>query len=64
VFAVVDVWDALTSSRPYRAKVSEERARQIIRDAAGTDFDPRIVEVFLELDLSLESPAARNARSG
>jgi HD-GYP domain-containing protein (c-di-GMP phosphodiesterase class II) len=64
VFAVVDAWDALTSSRPYRARVSEERARQIIRDGAGTDFDPRIVEVFLELDLSLESPAARNARSG
>jgi response regulator RpfG family c-di-GMP phosphodiesterase len=64
VFAVVDVWDALTSSRPYRAKVSEERAREIIRDGAGTDFDARIVEVFLKLDLSLESPAARNARSG
>jgi HD-GYP domain-containing protein (c-di-GMP phosphodiesterase class II) len=64
VFAVVDAWDALTSSRPYRAKVSEERARQIIQDGAGRDFDPRIVDVFLELDLSLESPAARNARSG
>jgi HD-GYP domain-containing protein (c-di-GMP phosphodiesterase class II) len=52
VFAVVDVWDALTSNRPYRAKVAEERAREIVRDGAGTDFDPRVVEAFLRLDLS------------
>jgi HD-GYP domain-containing protein (c-di-GMP phosphodiesterase class II) len=64
VFSVVDTWDALTSNRPYRAKVSEERARQIIRESAGKDFDPRIVEVFLKLDLPLGRPAARKARSG
>jgi HD-GYP domain-containing protein (c-di-GMP phosphodiesterase class II) len=64
VFSVVDTWDALTSNRPYRSKVSEERARQIIRESAGTDFDPRIVEVFLKLELPLGRPAARNARSG
>jgi HD-GYP domain-containing protein (c-di-GMP phosphodiesterase class II) len=64
VFAVVDVWDALTSDRPYRRKVPVDRARQIIRDGAGKDFDPRIVEVFLKLDLSLGNSAARNARSG
>jgi HD-GYP domain-containing protein (c-di-GMP phosphodiesterase class II) len=64
VFAVVDTWDALISNRPYRGKVSEERARQIIRDGAGTDFDPRIVKVFLELDLSLGSGAVRIVRSG
>jgi len=52
VFAVVDVWDALTSSRPYRTKVLEERAREIIKQGAGTDFDPRVVETFLKLDLS------------
>jgi response regulator RpfG family c-di-GMP phosphodiesterase len=52
VFAVVDVWDALTSNRPYRAKVREERAREIIREGAGVDFDPRVVEAFLKLDLS------------
>ena len=64
VFAVVDTWDALTSDRPYRGKVSEDRARQIIRESAGSDFDPRIVEAFLKLDLSLGRPATRNARSG
>ncbi len=51
VFAVVDVWDALTSQRPYRSKVREERAREIIREGAGKDFDPRVVEAFLELDI-------------
>ena len=64
VFSVVDTWDALTSNRPYRSKVSEERARQIIRESAGKDFDPRIVEVFLKLDLPLGRPAGRKARSG
>ncbi|MGH7565763.1 MAG: HD domain-containing phosphohydrolase [Gemmatimonadota bacterium] len=52
VFAVVDTWDALTSNRPYRAKVAEDRAREIIRDGSGKDFDPRVVEAFLRLDLS------------
>lgn len=64
VFAVVDVWDALTSSRPYRAEVSVERAREILRDGAGKDFDPHIVEAFLKLDLSLESGGSRKMRSG
>jgi HD-GYP domain-containing protein (c-di-GMP phosphodiesterase class II) len=52
VFAVVDVWDALTSNRPYREKVDEERAREMIREGSGTEFDPRVVEAFLKLDLS------------
>jgi PAS domain S-box-containing protein/putative nucleotidyltransferase with HDIG domain len=48
IFAVVDVWDALTSDRPYRLAWSEEKARQHIRDGAGTHFDPRVVEVFMQ----------------
>jgi response regulator RpfG family c-di-GMP phosphodiesterase len=51
VFAVVDVWDALTSARPYRAGVREDRAREIICEGSGKDFDPRVVEAFLRLDL-------------
>ncbi|HET6361755.1 MAG TPA: HD domain-containing phosphohydrolase [Gemmatimonadota bacterium] len=63
VFAVVDVWDAWTSHRPYRDRVSDEQAREIIREAAGTHFDPRIVKAFLELDLSGAEPArARSMR--
>jgi response regulator RpfG family c-di-GMP phosphodiesterase len=51
VFAVVDVWDALRSDRPYRAAWLEERVREHIRSLAGTHFDPMVTEGFLALDL-------------
>lgn len=44
---MVDVWDALTSDRPYRAAWSEERALEHIKAGAGSHFDPEVVEVFL-----------------
>jgi HD-GYP domain-containing protein (c-di-GMP phosphodiesterase class II) len=47
IFAVVDVWDALTSDRPYRKAWTEKRAREYIRRNAGRLFDPRVVEEFL-----------------
>lgn len=47
IFAVVDVWDALTSNRPYRKAWSKKRALAYIKKQAGTHFDPRVVEVFL-----------------
>jgi response regulator RpfG family c-di-GMP phosphodiesterase len=61
VFAVVDVWDALTSKRPYRTPVREARAREIIREGAGRDFDPRVVEAFLKLDVSAAGDSRRRA---
>lgn len=48
IFAVADVWDALTSDRPYRSAWPEEQARIYIRDQAGILFDPQVVRVFLE----------------
>jgi len=50
IFAVVDVWDALRSDRPYREAWPEEKVREYIREQAGKHFDPRAVEAFLELD--------------
>jgi PAS domain S-box-containing protein len=47
IFAVVDVWDALTSDRPYRKAWSKEDAAQYIKDQAGKHFDPHVVNVFL-----------------
>ncbi len=47
IFAVVDVWDALLSDRPYRKAWSEERVRQHLLDQAGKHFDPEVVKVFL-----------------
>ncbi len=49
VFTVIDVWDALTSDRPYRKSWGEERALAYIRENAGSHFDPVIVTEFLNL---------------
>ena len=51
IFAVVDVWDALTSDRPYGTAWSEADALTYIREQAGHHFDPAVVEAFLSLDL-------------
>jgi PAS domain S-box-containing protein/putative nucleotidyltransferase with HDIG domain len=48
IFAVVDVWDALRSDRPYRLAWGEEKVREHIRNLSGTHFDPQVVEVFLQ----------------
>jgi GAF domain-containing protein len=61
VMAVADVYDALTSSRPYRQAWSHERAIATIRQDSGTHFDPAVVEAFLEVieDLAPETAADR-----
>ena len=59
IFAVVDVWDALSYDRPYRDAWPREDVLQYLRDQAGAHFDPKIVESFLRLELALaaEMPA-------
>ena len=49
LFAVVDVWDALTSDRPYRKAWSEEEALNYIREQSGKHFDPQVVELFFRV---------------
>ena len=49
MFAVVDVWDALRSDRPYSEAWDEERVLAHLRDQAGEHFDPTVVEEFLEM---------------
>ncbi|MEI6181650.1 MAG: HD domain-containing phosphohydrolase [Chloroflexales bacterium] len=51
MFAVVDVWDALRSDRPYRAAWSPEAVRAYIVAQSGRHFDPAVVAVFLQLVL-------------
>ena len=48
IFAVIDVWDALTNDRPYRKKWTDEKALGYIREQRGKHFDPQVVDVFLE----------------
>jgi PAS domain S-box-containing protein/putative nucleotidyltransferase with HDIG domain len=49
IFAIVDVWDALTSDRPYRPAWAKEKALQYIQTLSGTHFDPRVVDMFLKM---------------
>jgi len=50
LFAVVDVWDALRSDRPYRPGWPDDKVREHIRAGAGAHFDPRAVEIFLDVN--------------
>lgn len=48
-FAVVDAYDAMTSDRPYRAAMPKDRTLELIRANAGTQFDPEVVDVLIDL---------------
>jgi ribonuclease P protein subunit RPR2 len=52
VFAVADVLDALTTLRPYRPPSTVAVARGMIRDCAGSQFDPEVVDGFLQIPQS------------
>jgi PAS domain S-box-containing protein len=49
IFAIVDVWDALNSDRPYRKAWTRKETLEYIRSQSGIHFDPRVVEAFFEL---------------
>jgi PAS domain S-box-containing protein len=49
IFAAVDIWDALRSDRPYRARWPEARVLDHIRSLSGTHLDPLVVESFLRV---------------
>ncbi len=49
IFSVVDVWEALTAKRPYHHPWPRDRALEFIREHAGSHFDPRVVDAFMNL---------------
>ncbi|MDQ2913240.1 MAG: HD-GYP domain-containing protein [Chloroflexota bacterium] len=49
VIAVADAWDAMTSDRPYRKALGHDEACAELRRCRGTQWDPRIVDVFIDL---------------
>jgi putative nucleotidyltransferase with HDIG domain/PAS domain S-box-containing protein len=49
IFAVVDIWDALSSDRPYRAALSPAQVRSKLLALSGTELDPEIVSAFLHI---------------
>ena len=58
VLAIADAFDAMTSDRPYRRALTHEEAVAEVERCAGTQFDPEIARVFLELFAEAELAAA------
>ena len=58
ILAVVDCFDALTSDRPYRPRMDDRDALQILIDRRGTMYDPAVVDMFIQLRASAEPPPA------
>lgn len=54
IFSVVDVWDALTSDRPYRPAWTQAATLQYVRSQANVQFDPRVVTAFEKIIESLK----------
>jgi response regulator RpfG family c-di-GMP phosphodiesterase len=48
-FAIADAYDAMTTDRPYRAALPKGRALETISDAAGTRYDPEVVDLFIDI---------------
>jgi HD-GYP domain-containing protein (c-di-GMP phosphodiesterase class II) len=50
IFVVVDIWEALTTDRPFRRAWTEEKAIQLIQEQSGLYFDPEVVQAFMNKD--------------
>jgi putative two-component system response regulator len=55
ILRLADTYSALTSARPYRPRMGEDAAQDIIADSAGLEFDPRVVQAFLEIMKTVDS---------
>jgi putative nucleotidyltransferase with HDIG domain len=58
VLAIADAFDAMTSDRPYRPALTRSEALAEVERCSGTQFDPQIARVFIELFAEAELPAA------
>lgn len=55
ILSIADVYDALTSDRPYRKAMDKEKALQIIEEGSGSQFNPKVVEAFIKIINSRET---------
>jgi diguanylate cyclase (GGDEF)-like protein len=62
IILVCDAFHAMTTDRPYRKRLSCEEACRRLRDGAGSQFDPGVVDVFLSLPLQVPVPHAVDER--
>jgi diguanylate cyclase (GGDEF)-like protein/putative nucleotidyltransferase with HDIG domain len=60
ILAVADAYEAMTADRPYRAALGHDAARDQLRACSGTQFDPHVVEAFLDV----LAPASRTRETG
>jgi putative nucleotidyltransferase with HDIG domain len=49
IFSIADAFDAMTSYRVYRSSISFDEAKEIIKKSSGSQFDPEIVDIFLNI---------------
>jgi HD-GYP domain-containing protein (c-di-GMP phosphodiesterase class II)/CHASE2 domain-containing sensor protein len=49
IVAIVDVWDALSTDRPYKKAFAQDEVRELLEKARGTQFEPALVDLFLEI---------------
>jgi HD-GYP domain-containing protein (c-di-GMP phosphodiesterase class II) len=49
ILAIVDAFDAMTNQRPYREALTKEEALKELKKGAGSQFDPELVDIFMEL---------------
>ena len=49
IFSIIDAYDVMTHERPYREAVSHDKALDELKSCAGTQFDPKLVEIFIEM---------------
>jgi putative nucleotidyltransferase with HDIG domain len=70
ILSVVDCFDALTSDRPYRARLSDQAALDILRERRGRMYDPSVVDAFIRIhrsvaldDVRMPEPLQRISRS-
>ncbi|MEW6770283.1 MAG: diguanylate cyclase [Bacillota bacterium] len=61
ILAIADAYDAMTSDRPHRPALPPEEALKELKRCAGTQFDPRLVEIFVELLAGKEKRSGENA---
>ncbi len=61
ILSVVDCFDALTSDRPYRRRLSDEAAIEILRERSGTMYDPHVVDKFIAVYRDIEIDAGDGA---
>ncbi|APG26558.1 two-component system response regulator [Syntrophotalea acetylenivorans] len=61
IMALVDVYEALRSKRPYKEPFSHQKAKQIILDGSGSNFDPQVVQAFCSVDAEFDQIQATSS---